>query len=80
LPDLNDKVQFAKKLIDNFESRVLRPLADEFSHNFSYVDLRGTLNEDFWFDEMHPTGEGFNLLAQKFKDPILAKLPDEKKI
>jgi len=79
IPSPDDKVKFAKKLIDNFENRVLKPLSVEFSNNFSYVDLRGTLSEDFWFDEMHPTGEGFYKLAQKFKDPILAKLPDEKK-
>jgi len=79
LPDDDDKVMFAKLLIDNFVIRVLEPLSVEFSHNFSYVDLRGTLDEVFWFDEMHPTGEGFYKLAQKFKVPILAKLPDEKK-
>jgi len=79
IPEIEDKIEFAKILIDNFESRVLQPLSVEFNNNFSYVDLRGTLTEDLWFDEMHPTSEGFHKLAQKFKQPILDKLPDSKK-
>lgn len=74
LPDLDDKKLFAKSLIDNFVTRVLEPLSIEFSNNFSFVNLRDTLSEEFWFDEMHPTGEGFYQLAQKFKQPILDKL------
>ena len=79
LPNLNDQIEFAKQLIDNFESRVLRPLAIEFSNNFTYVDLRGTLSVDLWFDEMHPTGSGFHKLAQKLKQPIRDKLPVNKR-
>ncbi|MCF6319462.1 MAG: hypothetical protein L3J83_09340 [Proteobacteria bacterium] len=78
LPDLKDKKLFAKNLIDNFVSRVLEPLSLEFPNNFSFVDLRGTLSEEFWYDEMHPTGEGFFQLAQKFKQPILDKLATSK--
>ncbi len=74
LPDLKDKKLFAKNLIDNFVSRVLEPLSRQFPDNFSFVDLRGTLSEELWFNEMHPTGEGFFQLAQKFKQPILDKL------
>jgi hypothetical protein len=79
LPNLNDQVEFAKQLIDNFESRILSPLAIEFNNNFSYVDLRNTLTEDLWFDEMHPSGLGFHKLAQKLKKPISDTLPVNKK-
>ncbi len=79
LPDINDQIKFAKLLIDNFESRVLKPLSIEFSNNFSYVDLRNTLSEDLWFDEMHPSGSGFHKLAQKLKQPISDKLPLSKR-
>jgi hypothetical protein len=77
--DIDDQIEFAKQLIDNFESRVLKPLSIEFNNNFSYVDLRGTLTKDHWFDEMHPTGSGFYQLAQKFKQPIRNKLPLSKR-
>ncbi|VAW39088.1 hypothetical protein MNBD_GAMMA01-909 [hydrothermal vent metagenome] len=79
LPNNTDKRKFAKGLIDSFVKLVLKPLAKEFNDNFSYVDLRGTLSAEFWFDEMHPTGEGFRQLAQIYKQAILEKLPDAKK-
>ena len=79
LPNKAEKRQFAKSLIDNFIKHVLKPLAAEFEDNFSYVDLRGTLTGELWFDEMHPTSEGFRQLAQVYKISILEKLPEAKK-
>lgn len=79
LPAIADKIQFARLMIDEFEARVLKPLSEIFEDNFSYVDLRGTLIEDQWYDEMHPTSEGFKVLAEKFKQPILNALPALKK-
>lgn len=74
-----DQKEFAKQLIDNFVSRVLEPLAYEHD-NFSFIDLRNTLQDkQLWHDEMHPNADGFHKLAQKFKQPILEKLPPQKR-
>jgi len=80
LPDPDDQRQFVKKMMDDFVEISLQPLVNEFPA-FSFVDFRGTLpNEDLWFDEMHPTGEGFRRLAEKFRTEINAKLPAHKNI
>ena len=68
------QVAFARLLIDGFEARVLQPLASSFA-TFSYVDLRGTLQPTDWFDEMHPTGDGFRLLAAKIGGRLRQVLP-----
>jgi hypothetical protein len=70
------QVDFARRLIDGFEARVLRPLRDvEFAGAFSYVDLRGTLRREDWFDEMHPTEAGFLRVADVLRAQLVAALP-----
>ena len=77
LPDAADQRRFARLLIDGFVERVLLPLRDDPASGrvFDFVDLRGTLTRDTqWFDEMHPTGEGFALLARRFRSAMRARL------
>ena len=77
--DINDQQEFAKQMIDKFEELVLKKLDVKYE-NFSYIDLRGTLNnKKYWFDEMHPTGEGFYQLSKKLIQPIKQKLPPSKR-
>lgn len=77
LPAVADQRRFARMLIDGFVDRVLVPLRDDPATGrvFDFVDLRGTLARDaLWSDEMHPTGEGFALLASRFRRGMRAKL------
>lgn len=77
LPDTEQQRQFARMLIDGFVERVLVPLRDDakLGKVFDFVDLRGTLTQrSQWFDEMHPTSAGFNLLAGRFRKGMRAKL------
>lgn len=77
LPAAADQRRFARRLIDGFVERVLVPLRDDARTGrvFDFVDLRGTLARDaLWFDEMHPTGEGFALLAERFRRGMRSKL------
>jgi len=79
IADINNQQEFAKQMIDKFEELVLMKLEDKYN-NFSYIDLRGTLNDKkYWFDEMHPTGEGFYQLSRKLIQPIKQKLPANKR-
>ncbi len=79
LEHINEQRQFAKRLVDEFKSRVLDELKAEFTDQFFFVDFRGSLtDENLWFDEMHPTGEGFFNLAQQYRAMIKARLPLEK--
>ena len=77
LPDTDQQRRFARLLIDGFVERVLVPLRDDakLGKVFDFVDLRGTLTQrSQWFDEMHPTSAGFNLLAGRFRQGMRAKL------
>ena len=77
LPGVAQQRRFARLMIDGYVERVLVPLRDDASTGrvFDFVDLRGTLTrESQWFDEMHPTGAGFALLAERFREQMRAKL------
>ncbi|WP_295123019.1 caspase family protein [uncultured Chitinophaga sp.] len=56
-------------IVDRFNEHLKRAL-DKFPQNTSYVDARKLVDRDSWFDEIHPTNEGFSLVADKFVDAI----------
>lgn len=63
LPSPADQARFVRALVDDFHDRVLRPLSESYTQ-FHFVDLREQIQDPkFWHDEMHPTGEGFAILA-----------------
>lgn len=73
LPGRDDRIAFARKLIDGFAERVLFPLTLDarFKHVLRVVDLRQDCPlEAHWFDEMHPTGASFHRLSARFKTEI----------
>lgn len=77
LPAVADQRRLARMLVDGFVDRVLVPLRDDPATGrvFDFVDLRGTLARDaHWSDEMHPTGEGFAWLADRFRRAMRGKL------
>lgn len=81
LPMEADQRTFASMLIDGFVERVLIPVqkARTSRNLFDFVDFRSTLKSDSqWGDEMHPTSEGFRILAGKLRAEIIAKLPPGK--
>ena len=82
LPTLAQQREFVRLLIDGFVTQVLEPLRADpvLGTVFDFVDLRGTLPDTGdWFDEMHPTGTGFHVLADKWRDAIAARLPAAKR-
>lgn len=73
LPNVVDQREFARLLINGFVQNVLDPLRADprLSNNFDYLDLRDLAREEEdWFDEMHPTGAGFNRLAARFAEKM----------
>jgi len=80
LPDLGDQRAFARGLIDDFHDRVLQPLAGRYPGRFHFVDFRGMLSaEQDWNDEMHPTAEGFQELAGRYRETLRDLLPEAKR-
>ena len=78
-----DQNAVTRLLIDRLNEG-LQSLAEEFNRTASfrvhYVDLRGTLEQKsdydlieqkkLWYDEIHPTSEGYQYLAAKFQKII----------
>lgn len=54
-----------KEVIDYFNER-LGNIASEF-YQVSFVDCRGLVGEDEWYDELHPKSSGFQKIAAQFK-------------
>jgi hypothetical protein len=54
-----------KRLIDQF-NRMLASFANS-NPDVTYVNLRGTLGNNDWYDELHATAPGARKLARKFK-------------
>lgn len=80
LPEEDEQREFSRRLIDHFHDHILTPLQQEHGANFSFVDFRGTLNqEQDWNDEMHPTGDAFRRLAAPFGQELRALLPEDKR-
>lgn len=54
-------------ILDEFASR-LTALVDKpkFKDKVTFVDTRGLVDRNTWFDEIHPTDLGFQLVADKF--------------
>jgi hypothetical protein len=52
-------------MVDVFNER-LEKVVKEFPDFVSYINVRGIVSRDSWFDEIHPTNAGFKLVADRF--------------
>ena len=64
-------------LMDKFND-MLEGMVKPFGKRVSYIDVRTMVNRTSWFDEIHPTNEGFQLVANKFIE-VIEKVRAEKK-
>jgi hypothetical protein len=62
-----------RTLIDRFND-MLEDLADTHD-NLTVIDLRATITNDDWHDEIHPTRRGFGKAAQSFRETLGMLLP-----
>lgn len=69
IDDPSDKQALIRFIIDNFNDR-LAGAAAPFSR-VRYVDMRGVVGRDQWYDEIHPDAEGFQQVALRFYDAML---------
>jgi lysophospholipase L1-like esterase len=80
LASQDDQRAFARQLIDHFHEAVLKPLHKAHPNHFHFVDLRGLLlSESDWNDEMHPTADAFQRLANPYREALRALLPANKR-
>jgi N-acetyl-anhydromuramyl-L-alanine amidase AmpD/uncharacterized caspase-like protein len=52
-------------MVDVFNER-LEKVVKEFPNHVSYINVRGLVDRNNWFDEIHPTNAGFKLVADRF--------------
>lgn len=77
LPRKADRVEFVNALMDAFHAEVLQRVPGT---NFHVVDLRKVIPLDrLWNDEMHPTAEGFGMLAELVRRELRKALPSRKR-
>ena len=71
--------EFARRLLlDGFRDRVLAPSKRDFPGLFSHADFSRLSEPDepgFWYDEIHPTEEGFGVLAGGYNALMRSVLP-----
>lgn len=58
-------------IVDRYNAMLTEFVARPSAAHVRYVDLLGTLStgadyREYWANELHPTGRGFELLAAKF--------------
>ncbi|KAA2238774.1 hypothetical protein F0L74_21400 [Chitinophaga agrisoli] len=64
-----EREQLIRYILDEFNVHLKRAL-DQFPDNATYIDARGLVNRESWHDEIHPTNEGFGLIADRFTAAI----------
>lgn len=58
----------ARVMIDRFNEKLA--LLQLSSARLRYVDCRNTVSADEWYDELHPTNDGYRKVAKKFSTVI----------
>lgn len=61
-PEREEVIRF---ILDRFNDRLKKIVAD-YPDIVYYIDARNTVVRNSWYDEIHPTNDGFVLVADKF--------------
>lgn len=72
--DMNAARAIVKQLLTEFDS-MLDVFAANQNYNFVHVKTQGTLADDLWANELHPTPQGFSLITAKFVDALRLRFP-----
>jgi lysophospholipase L1-like esterase len=69
--DLAEKKRIAARIVDLYNAMLVEFIGRPEAAHVRYVDLLGTLHtgddyRDYWANELHPTGHGFDLISGKF--------------
>lgn len=66
--------RIVRHVIDEFYAMLVR-VEKAYPERFTVVDTRGTLSFGDWTDEIHPSHEGFRLIAQKIAHRVAKDFP-----
>jgi len=68
IKNAGDRERLIRYLVDNFNSD-LEELVSKYDH-VSYLNMRGLVNENEWYDEIHPNDAGFGKVGSQFINAI----------
>ena len=68
ISDQVDRVAIIRYLIDQFNAMLVK--RSEGYDKVHYLDLRNTVRDDQWYDEIHPTSDGYQDVAFRFHEKI----------
>lgn len=60
-----EREEVIKFILNRFNER-LQKIAADYAGIVYYIDARNTVERNSWYDEIHPTNDGFGLVADKF--------------
>lgn len=63
----------AREMVDRLNTRLLA-LARQ-TPRIAFVDCRGAVGDGAWYDELHPTDEGYRRVAERLRDRVARILP-----
>ena len=69
IKDESLQAEIVRVLIDRFDD-TLQNIARDYQGVVHRVNCRGAVSESLWHDELHPTDEGFEAVAQRFRQTI----------
>ncbi len=75
------KISLQKKIIIEIMARLnsrLANIAADYPNSVYYIDCRGTVDSNEWYDELHPKDHGFYKVAQLFDEAIKKALKNKK--
>lgn len=72
--DYEDQKNIIHYMLKKFQETLLN-LQNIYPKNLFVVETQGTLNENQWRNEIHPTPEGFELISNKIYDKIKSIIP-----
>jgi len=71
--DPGDQRRIIHELLRRFDEMIRRLAVDHA--NVIHVQTMGTLSENEWNDELHPTAGGFRKIAEKFRSELKKQFP-----
>ncbi len=72
--DLQENRRIVRSALEQFKKK-LQDLAADKDYKFTLIDTQGTLTDEDWGNELHPTSDGFKKVAQRFVTSLRDAFP-----
>jgi len=66
--------QIVREMVDRFNFKLKELISTNFKDSATYLDVRNCVEKGQWFDEIHPSEDGFKTIAKAFHDAITGRI------